>query len=365
VLLPVYIPMQKLYLLFICFSNTAFAQLAPKSIDSVMVRWGNELVQDTVMRSLSVGIVSAKGQWAYHFGPDKPGSQSVYEIGSVTKTFTSFVLAMAVREGKCNWQDDVRKYLPGSFPLMEYGGQPVRLIHLANTSTALPDNLPGNTVQTFLDTLQKIRPDTIPGTRVRHSNVAARLLVLVLQQIYAKPIAKLIQERILIPLGMQDTHFAEMNPTAQMPGFDANGKAAAVLRDSIWNGVGAMRSTVGDMMRYMQMLLTQQNADARTVLTPTIAIGAANNTVLNVPVKDTIDASRYFISLNWLHYHPSKNSYRIWTDGGTNGFRSYTVFYPDSGIAFVMLSNRTGPQVLDKLYRLGEKIHDWMIKTEQ
>lgn len=357
--------MQKIFLFFICFSTASFGQQAPRAIDSVIAKWGNELVQDTAMRSVSLGIVSAKGQWQFHFGPDKPGANSVYEIGSITKTFTSLVLANAVREGKCHWQDDVRNFLPGKFPLMEYTGQPVKLIHLANTSSGLPDNLPGTTMEAFLDSLRKVRPDTIPGATARHSNVAARVLVLVLERIYGKPIEQLIREKILIPLGMHETYFAGKLSSREMPGYDARGKAVPAFQNPVWNGTGAMRATVGDMMRYMKMLLDRTGSDARTVLTPTIAINAANNHVLPVPAKDTIDATRYFISMNWLHYHPASDSYRIWTDGGTDGFRSYAVFYPDSGIAFVMLSNRTGPLVMDRLYTFGEKIHKLLLSTRQ
>jgi CubicO group peptidase (beta-lactamase class C family) len=357
--------MQKIFVIFICFSTTSFAQRAPRAIDSVIARWGDELVQDSAMRSVSLGIVADKGQWQFHFGPDRPGSNAVYEIGSVTKTFTSLVLAKAVREGKCHWQDDVRKFLPGKFPLMEYAGQPVKLIHLANTSSGLPDNLPGPTMQAFLDTLRQVRPDTIPGVMARHSNVAARVLVLVLERIYGKSIEQLIQEKILVPLGMHETYFAGKLSSHEMPGHDAQGKAAPAFQNPIWNGTGAMRSTVGDMMRYMKMLLDRTSADARTILTPTIAINAATNHVLAVPARDTIDATRYCISMNWFHYHPASDSYRIWTDGGTNGFRSYAVFYPDSGMAMVMLSNRTGPQVMDRLYMLGEKIHKLLLSTRQ
>ncbi len=353
--------MLKIFLILICISTNSFGQPLPNILDSSIKTWGQELVKDSIMRSVSIGVVSGTQQWQYHFGPDHPGSHSVYEIGSVTKTFTSLVLAKAVREGKCNWYDDVRKYLPGSFPLMEYAGRPIQIIHLANTTSALPDNLPGATRDIFLDTLSRVRLDTLPGSVAKHSNVAARLLVLVLEQIYTQSIEELIAERILAILGMHETYFAGKITPGDITGYDEKGKAAQAFHDPLWNGTGAMRSTVGDMMRYMKMLLDKKDADARTVLMPTIAINATNNQVLAVPAKDTIDASRYFISLNWFHYHPSFDSYRIWTDGGTDGFRSYTVFYPDSEIAIVILSNRTGPQVMDRLYGLGEKIHKLIV----
>jgi CubicO group peptidase (beta-lactamase class C family) len=71
-----------------------------------------------------------------------PSQNTVYEIGSITKTFVSFYLANAVLEHKVSLDDDIRKYLKESYPNLEYNGAPIQLVHLANTTSLLPDWLP-------------------------------------------------------------------------------------------------------------------------------------------------------------------------------------------------------------------------------
>ena len=96
----------------------------------------------------------------------------------------------------------MRRYLDGPYPLLEFAGEPVRLLHLANMTSALPDNLPDTsgllpdpgrhataraiaayTTAQFLEDLRALGPRERPGDNVAHSNVAARLLNVALERI--------------------------------------------------------------------------------------------------------------------------------------------------------------------------------------
>jgi D-alanyl-D-alanine-carboxypeptidase/D-alanyl-D-alanine-endopeptidase len=109
---------------------------------------GQDFVSSDKADALSIAIVPGDGFDFFNFGSTirgedkKPTKHSVYEIGSVTKFFTSLLLAHAVQEGRIGLQDDIRRYLPGEYRNLSFGGLPIRVIDLADTTSALPDNLP-------------------------------------------------------------------------------------------------------------------------------------------------------------------------------------------------------------------------------
>jgi Beta-lactamase len=72
-----------------------------------------------------------------------PTSRTIFEIGSITKTMTGVLLAQAVRDKKLQIDDDIRRYLPGKYPQLEFGGKPIRVRHLAKHTSGLPASPPG------------------------------------------------------------------------------------------------------------------------------------------------------------------------------------------------------------------------------
>ena len=117
-------------------------------MDSTFQQLGAKLVQAGRADGLSIAVVKDGRVRFYNFGtvdrdaPRVPTEHTVYEIGSITKVFTSLLLAHAVAEGKVDLQEDIRHYLPGSYPELTFEGTPVRVVNLTNTTSALPDNLP-------------------------------------------------------------------------------------------------------------------------------------------------------------------------------------------------------------------------------
>lgn len=339
----------------------AAQQPLQQSLDSLRNVLAERVKNDTSLASLSVGILYGEHPLTWHFGKILPVESSAYEIGSITKTFTSLVLANAVKEGRAALNDDIRKYLPGSYPGLVYKGHPVRLIHLANTTSGLPDNLPDSCYrdkQTLFHALAGLTPDTIPGTVSRHSNVAATLLACILEEIYKEPVASLIRRYVLLPLKMTHTGFpGEDQPANLMKGYRESGREAPYLSNQILAGTGAMRSTAADMLRYLHFLLQAPSPESRIALTPSVLLDAVTNKQTAYAASvDSVNDRLYAVALNWMLYHPAPGKLRIWTDGGTYGFRSYIVLYPEARLAMVFLSNRTGKTVIDKEVKMAEAI---------
>lgn len=108
-----------------------------------------ELVKENYVPGVVLGVYeNGKAQY-YTYGiadkskKAKVSENTVFEIGSITKTFTTLLAQMLVQEGKINWDDPVNKYLPDSLASLEKDGKKVTLRHLASHTAGLP-KVPSN-----------------------------------------------------------------------------------------------------------------------------------------------------------------------------------------------------------------------------
>jgi len=169
---------------------------------------------------LSVGILRDEETYTYNYGTlekggkSAPAANTLYPIASVTKTFTGTLLAIAGQEGKVKLDDDVRRYLDGNYPNLEYQGHPIHLDQLVNHNSGLPFNLPdipenrppfppmtaavtqlldGYSRKDFLADLHKVEIKTMPGEKFSYSNSAAVLLSIVLERVYGMPYEEIVK----------------------------------------------------------------------------------------------------------------------------------------------------------------------------
>jgi serine-type D-Ala-D-Ala carboxypeptidase/endopeptidase len=315
--------------------------------------------------ALSIGVVTADGTHSVHAGtldPDKasaPDDRTLYEIGSLTKTFTSTILAHAVTEKRIALDDDIRKYLPPGFANLAWQGEPVRVVHLANLTSGLPNWLPdpsqslrnvppeqvpavlvalhrGYDRARFYADLAKVALSARPGTTPRHSNVAAQLLADMLERVYDEPYAALLERYITKPLGMGETSF-DAGGSRFRNGHDANGRPMPLVSDMPGLAAsGGLRSSTRDMIGYLRHQLDERNDAIRLSHQPTVR------------TKDDE------VALNWHIAQGSERS--LWHTGGTFGFASYVVLYPERRLAIVLMANENDPTTQSRLAAIGGKI---------
>lgn len=381
--------MRYIFLLIVFYyANAVMAQQPLAKLAKVVTKLGNDAVKCTAGAGLSVAVYHDGQTWYYNFGTvekgvvKRPTENTVFEIGSITKTFVSLLLAQAVVDGKVTLQDDVRKYLTGDYPNLEYDHHPITLLNLANTTSGLPDvlpsapdsitkNVPADSVSfvveryyqsltetDFYKLLHTVKLDTLPGYNPKHSNCAAQLLGYIVQRVYKKPLYELINQYILSPLKMQNTSFASSKPNEPLlaNGHNDKGDAAPHLMQDYMQGSGGLRSSAADMIKYSAFLLDNKTPPTQLVLKQNISIDAGTNKVVGTYPADIVDDRVYSASLNWWHYNPQKGKQRIWADGGTPGFCSYVVLYRDAGVAVVVLSNKTGKDMFDALPNIANEL---------
>ncbi|MBY0241207.1 MAG: serine hydrolase [Burkholderiaceae bacterium] len=322
---------------------TAIPATAAPALDDSAHRLATQRTGSGALASIVIGIVEQGGQPAvYGFGQvnDRvPDGDTVYEIGSVTKTFTALLLAQEAASGKLSLDEPVQRLLPG-YTIPAWQGQAITLRDLATQTSGLP-RLPTGFVppdmanpyvgygaaelQSFLRGHQLARK---PGASYEYSNLGYGLLGVALATRAGKPYDTLVHERIAVPLGMQSTGIA-LTPDIRArlaPGHDAIGKPAGNWDFDAMAGAGALRSTATDMLRYLQTLMP---AAAGTPYA--LAIQRQR------PVMQGTD-----IALGW-HLSDVRGTRIVWHNGQTGGYAAFAGVTADGKRAVVVLANTSAP----------------------
>ena len=265
---------------------------------------------------------------------------AVFEIGSITKTFTASILADMVDHGEVRLDDPVAKYLPPSVRVPSRNGKQITLLDLATQSSGLP-RMPSNfapkdslnpyadyTVQQMYAFLSSYELTRDVGAEYEYSNLGVGLLGHALALNAGMNYEALVRQRILGPLGMRETAIT-LTPALRArlaPGHEIDGRVVPNWDLPTFAGAGALRSTGRDMLTYLA-------ANLDTVAGP-----------LSRAMRDAHTARRNAgnagmrIGLAW-HILARPIGSLVWHNGGTGGYRSFTGFDSARRIGVVVLSN--------------------------
>jgi len=267
---------------------------------------------------------------------------TVYEIGSITKVFTASLLADMVARGEVGLEDPVSKYLPSSVKVPSRNGKQITLLDLATQSSGLP-RMPNNfhpkddnnpyadyTVDQMYAFLSGYDLPRDIGSRYEYSNLGVGLLGHALALRAGKSYEDLLTERILRPLGMNDTRIV-LNPSMKSrlaPGHTASGAVTANWDLPTLAGAGALRSTVNDLLKFLAANLDGTSTPLGKVLATTHF------------ARRGVDGARMRIGLNW-HILSVGGRPITWHNGGTGGYRTFIGFDEAAQRAVVVLSNQS------------------------
>ena len=263
-------------------------------------------------------------------GGEPMTSDTVYEIGSITKVFTGILLAEAVNAGKVKFDDPIQKYLPTGIQAPIYKKIPITLVNLATHHAALPRDLESDNISDMYTWLNTYRLTQAPGTKYSYSNLGYSLLGDILARLSGNDFGTLEYEVISQPLGLMDTSETltdeQQNRLAQ--GYTGDGALASYFPDSgAMSSAGYLHSTLNDMT---QFLVDNMQPDS-TPLASSIRLAQMNITDGQEPGSGT--------GLGWEIERPNTPTERIWKGGGTPGFTTYISFANDGSSGFVLLTN--------------------------
>ena len=266
---------------------------------------------------------------------------TVFEIGSITKVFTSALLADMVARGEVSLDDPISRYLPASVRVPTRDGREIKLVDLATQFSGLP-RLPRNlsprdarnpyadyTVEQLYAFLSGYELTRGIGDRYEYSNLGVGLLGHVLALRAGKSYEQLVKERILEPLRMRDTRIV-LTPALKerlAVGHDEAGSMTWSWDLPTLAGAGALRSTANDMVKFLVA-----NLDSPT---SPLALALASTRV----ARRDVPGGPLEIGLGWHILTPFGRPI-VWHNGGTGGYRAFIGLDHGARRGVVVLSNQ-------------------------
>lgn len=360
------------------FINTSFANPAgedPSSyVDSVV-----SVFRGSTNSAVIVGVIKMQPEgpmetWKYTYGHLKRDTltsppvndSTLFQIGSITKTFNATLLSMLVNRGLISLYDTVQNYLPDSIHVPVYisGNDTlvIRFIDLATHYSGLPDEPPigsggMTTYKQMYDYLATYKLTYPPGECYNYSDLGFALLGVALQTILNSSIELLIPEYVCDTLSMYDSKIigltsGQMSRRAQ--GYFEGGGEAPFLMPSwpAYHGAGGLYSTLNDLLKYMKFTMRIDNSNLQNVADTLFRQRLVTNDSCQMPNSiDSVGLAWQFAKLFPLN--PENHIRSISKDGSTSGFASFICFstHPQTGVktGVVLVTNWKNPTPVHSL----------------
>ena len=321
------------------------------------------IIDDQITVGAAVGIIKPGGEKEMFFFGEKnkdhgdiPDENTLFEIGSITKTMTATVLADMVLNGEIGLEDPVENHLPGIGNFPDFNGEKITFKHLANHTSSLPyipDNYDNgyfdeanpflnydkDLMYEFLNSYTLTRP---MGSEEEYSNFAMGLLGHSLAEARGTSFQKQLQEVVFQRCNLNNTHTIISTGNhnfAQPYSGDLQAVPAWDFSD-VTLGAGGVKSSMKDMMIYLEENMGYGNSDLKDVF----ALTHQNTQTLNYPTG---------IGLAWVNsYREDNNTTLTWHNGGTAGTVSFLGFVKELDTGVVLwfnteINERTGGELLE------------------
>jgi len=343
-----------------CLSCNAFAAGTQKDIESAIKKQAARLLQDKRFTSVSIGVVSGTKSITGHYGEltkkqgNKPTDQTIYEIGSVSKTMVGLLTAYAIADGKLSLNQNVNHYIDNQLDKVSPTSQPITIQELLTHTSGLPKDLEhlGITEETlnkrlFIKAMNKFDTSTLKG-QYHYSGVGTELLSYILTQVYHKPFDALLKQTLRERAGMLNTQ-VDLSKT-QIPflahGYDDKNEVAKphVAPNKLWGGSGFVKSSMADLISYMKLQLQGESP----------AIALSHKRLFNV-------ADTEYLAFFWIVANDEKLGTYIIHHGGMESTQNWMIIFPTHNLAISVVSNSSFPEAAQLLRDVGMKIASTLI----
>lgn len=351
------------------------SSILAQDIEKIIDKSAKELLKNKEFNSLSIGIYKDGKQYIRHYGEltkganNPPTDQTIYEIASVTKTFTGYLVAKAVLEKKLHLDDDIAQYLEGSYSNLTFQGQAITIRHLLTHTAGLPHFMSPEMTEVF----KKLKPDApdnfrslevnmtkdlffellntfelkeVPGTKYSYSNAGAELVGYILTSIYSQSIDELLQESFIDRLKMSNTAIritaAQEKQLAQGYWLQ-NATLSPNWLNPLWATGAGIKSTMPDLLKYIQFNLNDENA-----------IMEESHKIIYQ--KKTRWMS-YFWN-GWMDKHGTSYNHH----GGTTGTQNWLMLFPKYDLGISIVTNHSDAKAPIKMRKTISKMLKAVIK---
>lgn len=300
---------------------------------------------------LVVGVVNEHGSSTVSCGKLDNGTgqeingDTLFEIGSITKTFTALLLQDMIERREMNLGDPVAKYLPESVQMPARYGKQITLLQLATHTSGLPRNpdnaaakradhpLENFTVEVLYPFLSNYQLTRDPGAKFEYSNLGIGLLGEAIALKAGTNYEALVLDRICKPLKLDSTRITLPAEFALRfaQGHNGLGYAVPSTEFQTLKGCGALRSSAEDLLKYISANLGLTASDLTPLMQKTHV----------VRFQSALQTARFggSIGLAWFVAVDPQGREIVWHSGGTSGFNTFVGFDKTRRRGVVVLSN--------------------------
>jgi CubicO group peptidase (beta-lactamase class C family) len=340
------------------------------NLSEIVTNEAQNFLSDKRFSGVSISVFHKGESFVGHFGEldykkgNTPSNQTLYEIASVTKTMTGYLVACAVYEEKITLDTPVNEILGEEFKNLYFEGEPVRIRHLLTHTSGLPLNIskvselyeqPGinsyqqaqkiltnYTQQSLLAEVKSLRLTESPGKNYSYSNVAPNLIAHILETIYKKKFDVLLKEKLFVPAQMTSTYINldAHNQLLLANGYNDNNERMPSFKHAInlWGAAGRVKSNSNDLLNYIKWQLDE------------------NNPVVRLSHQKLF----YDVENIWIGYYweviKNKSGGHIEHHGGLYGSQNWLIVHPEEKFGISIISNSSFPEANGLLKEAANRI---------
>jgi D-alanyl-D-alanine carboxypeptidase len=257
-----------------------------------------------------------------------------FHAASISKLFTAIVIMQLRDEGALSLQDHVGAYEPA------FSDSPIRINHLLTHTSGLQDRrrADGRTtdaeVDAYIRSLAKQTTGNSPGSDWRYSDAGFNLLGRVIEHVTGKPYSIVMKERLLVPVGMQDSNFdlSHIPVENRVQAVSRRGNPREHPWDLAFLPSSGLQTTATDLAMFAQAVLQTSRGESK----PMISLDSLHE-MTTVRIATEWDG----VSQGYGWQLANTRQGRQWRHAGAEaGFESLLTIYPEAGLAIAVLGNK-------------------------
>ena len=351
------------------FAPLTVASTERPAIDGVVQEAAQTLMQQYNIPGLAIGLSVDGQQRFYNFGvasrdtQRKVGSDTLFEIGSISKTFTATLATYAQVNGQLSLADHPGKYLP---QLLGSPFDQVSLLNLAtHTAGGFPLQVPDQVQdkQQLLEYFKTWQPSYAPGAQRTYANPSIGALGMITAISMNVPYAQALEGQLFPGLGMTNSYI-NVPPGKQAlyaQGYNKQDAPVRLNSGVLGDEAYGVKTSSGDLLRFVEANLgvTKVAANLRTALLEThkgyFQVGAMTQDLiweqydypvdLETLIEGNGDKMIYDSHVVSAINPPQPPKAAAWINktGSTGGFSAYVAFVPEKKLGIVVLANKSYP----------------------
>ncbi|MCF5599900.1 class C beta-lactamase [Pseudomonas syringae] len=362
-------------------SSIAFAEDKPATFDAFVQAEASKVMQENRIAGLSIAITHNGKQQFYNYGVASKAtgqpvtSDTLFELGSISKTFTATLATWAQADGQLSLTQSIDTYLP-QLQATRLGKVPV--FHLGtHTAGGFPLQVPDQVQNTrqLMAYFKAWQPEYLPGTHRTYANPSVGLLGMVAARSMNMPYEEALQQRLFPALGLNSTYVKvpDEKQTLYAQGYNKLDEPVRVNPGPLAAEAYGVKSSSRDLIRFIEanMGLGQYDAPLRRALNDTrtgyfkigdmtqAMIGEQFSMPARLPqLREGNESAMLTPRKAEVTDPPQAAQSAVWVNktGSTNGFGGYVAFIPEKQLGIAILANRNYPN--EERVKLAYRILD-------